>query len=100
MDSPKNSCPHRQAVKPADQLILLPDFHRVGDAALMRLQVSLLHATGNPGAIGVGARLGAGLYDGGEVLIEGDAVALLAQQLGQAAGDMQLLGEQNGTRIG
>jgi len=53
----------------------------VGDAALMQLQVSLLYVTGNPGAIGVGARLGASLYDGSEVLVEGDAVALLAQQL-------------------
>ncbi len=41
-----------------------------------------------------------GLNDSGEVLVEGYLVALLAQQLGEAAGHVQLCGEQHCARVG
>ncbi|MNF66815.1 hypothetical protein D3C84_486130 [compost metagenome] len=72
----------------------------MGMALLVQLQIGGLHLVGDPGAVGIGARGGAGLDDGGEVVVEGDPVALLAQQLFQAAGNMQFVRQQHRARVG
>ncbi len=95
----KEQLPHGQAIEAADQLVIEPDLDRVGDAALMQLQVGILHALGDPGAVGVAAWPCAGVDHSREILVEADAVALLTQQLGQATRNMQLVGEQHGARV-
>ncbi len=96
----KKQLAHRQTVQAAHQLAVVPYFHRVGVAALVQLQVGVLYTFGDPGAISVGAWRGAGLDDRSEVLVEGDGIALLAQQFAQAAGDMQFVREYHGAWVG
>ena len=90
----------RQAVESADQLAVLPGLHRMGDAAAVQFEVGLLHRRGDPGAVGVAARGGAGADHRGEVLVEGDREVAAAQGLAQAARDVQLFREQHHARVG
>lgn len=91
---------HGQAVEAADQLSLLPDLHGVGNSAQVQLLVGQLHRRGDPGAVGVVTRRGTSLDHRPEVTVESDFEALLAQALGQAAGNVQFVGEQDGARVG
>ncbi|MCY1415782.1 hypothetical protein D9M71_312760 [compost metagenome] len=72
----------------------------MGVTLLVQFQIGGLHLVGDPGAVGVGSRCGAGLDDSGKVLVEGDSIALLAQQFSQAAGDMQFFREEYRARVG
>ncbi|MOA00539.1 hypothetical protein D3C78_1199090 [compost metagenome] len=89
-----------QAVEAADQFAAPPDFDRMGDAAAVQLQIGRLHRRSDPGAVGVGAWLGAGVNHGGKVAIETDLEAPLANDLAQAARDVQFVREQHHARVG
>ncbi len=69
-------------------------------AALVQLQIGLLHGLADPGAVGVSAWGCAGADHGSEIPVEGHFIALFAQQLAQAAGYVQLIREEHGARIG
>jgi hypothetical protein len=90
---------HRQAIQAADQFALIPDLHRMREAATMQFNVGVLHGFGDPGAVGVIPWRGAGADHGVEVLVEGHLVAFLAQQFAEAARDMQFVGKQHCARI-
>ena len=81
----KKQLAHCQAIQAADQRAVIPHFYRMRVAALVQLQVGALDAFGDSGAVRVSTRRGAGLDDGGEVLVKGHAITLLTQQFAQAA---------------
>ncbi|MNL31910.1 hypothetical protein D3C87_1537260 [compost metagenome] len=69
---------HRQAVESAHQFVPVPHFHRVRVATPVQFDVGVLHGLGDPGAVGVIPGRGTGADDGGEVLVKGHLIALLA----------------------
>lgn len=78
----------RHTVHTADQLALLPDFHRMGVAEKMQLQIGVQHLRTNPGAFMW--PMGAGSDHCGKVMVEGDAKRVAAQKAFQDAAEMTL----------
>ncbi|MNP25105.1 hypothetical protein D3C76_1178980 [compost metagenome] len=81
----KEQLAHGEAVQAPDQFAVLANFDRMSDAAAVQLAVGVAHGVGDPGAVSVVARRGAGGDHGREVGVEADLVAALAHQLGQRA---------------
>jgi len=79
MDSPKNSRPIASPYRPPTSSPLSQTSTESRVTPRVQLLVGALDAFGDPGAICIGARRGAGLDDRSEVLVEGHAIALLAQ---------------------
>ena len=66
----------------------------------VQFQIGGAHGFGDPGAVGVIARFGAALDDAGEIRVESDLKALLAQQFGQAARQVEFIRKQHRARVG
>lgn len=108
IDSPQHSAPLRHTVHTADKLALLPDFHRMGVAEKMQLQIGVQHLRTNPGAfmwpMGAGSdHCGKVMVESdhcGKVMVEGDAKRVAAQKAFQAAAEMTLCWKQYRPWIG
>ena len=88
-------------VKPADDVTVLPRFHRMGIAGFVKGNVGGFHFIGDPGAVAVGAfRLGTTLDHRFEILVEGDAEKIALEDLFERFGDAQFIGVKHQTRVG
>ena len=86
--------PDGHAVEPADQRVALPCLHRMAVAELGQPDIGLFHLRGDPGALVIAARLGAGAHDRGKRRVERHAKPARAQHLAQRARHVHLAGRR------
>ena len=88
------------AVKSANQSIPQPDFHGMCVPKLVQTGIGIYHLLGDPGSVFCSTRLGTGIHDALEILVESDPERLVPQCLAQASGDDKSLGIEYGPGIG
>ena len=86
---PEKSAANGQAIKPADQLGVVPDLHGMGDATPEQLAIDATNGAVDPGGGPIGADRGAALDDGVEIGIHLYRKARFADRLAQAGGAME-----------
>ena len=93
--------PEREAVEPPDERLAPPGLDGVGDAAAVELGVGLDHPGSDPGAVLAGpGHGGAGDHDLRERGVEGDAEEAPPHRPAEAAGDHELVRQQDHARVG
>ena len=83
------------AVKPADEHIILPAFDRMGVAAPMEIGIGRFDLRVDPGIRPFGGRFGTAGDDGGERLVRGDGETIRPDRLGQRARQAELVERQH-----
>jgi len=96
----KEKCPETHAVQAANQVIVLPALNRVRIPLTMQALVGFDHLQGDPGLLPfVLANPGTGGDDLAEGPVKSYTVSTPAHGSGETAGDMELFGKEDTTRI-